>query len=159
MRTLVISEHHRGVRAIRTLHVEHHRLIVFDREDRTFRLDFDLDDLEIEKASAWELLARVAPAIAVEEDRRDALDALAERCRTGWVPTPINRMFVRQRTLTDSHLAINAIAYPDDEEFYSPATKLLGRDAEGHVQVTGEILWIAADRSYAICDDGLWWLP
>jgi hypothetical protein len=154
MRVITILED--GSR-VRTIYVDSHRVDVFDSKDRFYRIRSDLRDLET--ATTWEILAHVTPAIAVEEDKRDALDALAERCRDGWIPTPgeIPRG-IRQVTLTHSSMAIDGIAFPESDDFYSPATKLMGRDADGRGHASGTILWIAPDRSFAVCDDGFWWM-
>jgi hypothetical protein len=156
MLTILENEHR-----VRSLYVDRYRIDVHENRDRSYKIGTDvLRDLDLEKATAWEILARVSPAIAVEEDKRDALEELAQRAREGWTPTPGKVVLgVRQRTLRNSTFAVDAIAYPESSEWYSPATKLMGTDTDGNFKPSDTILWIAADRSWAICEDGLYWLP
>lgn len=158
MRMLTIFENEHRVR---TLYVDHYRIDVHESRDRSYKIRSDvLRDLDLDTATAWEILARVAPAIAVEEDKRDALDELARQAREGWTPAPDEIPHgVRQRTLRNSTLAVDAIAYPESNEWYSPATKLMGTEPNGDFRPSDTILWIAADRSWAICEDGFYWLP
>jgi hypothetical protein len=156
MRVITILENEYRMR---TIHVDRYRIDVFDSKDRKYMIRSDLRDLDVDTATAWEILARITPAIAAEEDKRDALDALADRCRSGWTPTPGEIPGgMPQTTLTHWTMAVDGIAFPESDEWYSPATKLMGRDADGRGHATGTILWIAADRSFAVCDDGVWWM-
>ena len=156
MRIITILENENRMR---TIYVDRHHIDVFDSKDRIYKIRSDLRDLDLETATTWEILARVTPAIAVEEDKRDAIEAVAQRCREGWMPTPGEiPPGIRQTTLTHSTMAVDGIAYPESDEFYSPATKIMGRDADGRGHATGTILWIAPDRSFAVCDDGVWWM-
>jgi formate-dependent phosphoribosylglycinamide formyltransferase (GAR transformylase) len=78
--------------------------------------------------TTWQIMTRITPHVVAAEARAIEIEALADRCS-------------------------------DDPEVmeYSRATLLMGRDEAGSALVTGEILWIAADRSYAVCEDGFWW--
>lgn len=147
-----------GDRAI-MLHVRHEGdVTVFDRDRESpirFRIPMDVDG-----DTTWRLLSRVIDGIVRAEYRLIKIDRLVERVRTGWRPTTGEiDPEIPQRVLRRAHLAVDAIAYPDDPDFYSPATKLLGIDESGHVEPTGEILWIDAHRDWAVCDDGFWWTP
>ncbi|WP_141937284.1 hypothetical protein [Bradyrhizobium sp. UNPA324] len=143
-------------------------LTVFDR-DRKFRFRTDVAGAE----TTWQILERVVPAIIHAETASLKIEALADRCRTGWrpgYPDEIDRD-ISQRTLRRAGFGIDLIRYPDDEEFYSPATILMGIEtgtgpstslvgkSHGTVCVTGEILWIDAAREWAVCEDGFWWTP
>ncbi|MHC2462427.1 hypothetical protein [Bradyrhizobium embrapense] len=142
-------------------------LTVYDGE-RKYKLKVDIGGAE----TTWQILARVAPAIAHAADVRSKIDDLADRCRTGWRPAYPEEIDpdVPQRTLWRSRFGIDLIRYPD-EEFYSPATILMGiasgagpstslvGKTDGAVGVTGDILWIDAAREWAVCEDAFWWTP
>lgn len=147
----IIEDGHRA----RSLYVNSGRVEVFDK-DRNFRFHSDLSGID----TTWQLLSRIAPEIVALEAKALKLEALAGRCRTGWTPVAVEiDRDIRQRSLTVWNMAIDGLRYPDDLGiFYLPATKILGRDPEGRGRGTGEILWIAADLTYAVCDDGLYWL-
>jgi hypothetical protein len=128
---------------------------VFDR-DRKFRFRCDIAGAE----TTWQIMARVTPHVVAAEARAIKIEALADRCRTGWLPVAEKiDADVPQRTMLHSGFGVDLMRYPDDPEVmeYSRATLLMGRDEAGSALVTGEILWIAADRSYAVCEDGFWW--
>lgn len=129
---------------------------VFDK-DRKFRFRCDLAGAE----STWQILARVTPHIVAAEAVAGKIELLADRCRTGWIPVAeeIDRD-VPQRTMLRATLAVDLMRYPDDPDLmqYSRADVLLGRDDAGFGIGSGEILWIDADRAWAVCDDAFWWL-
>jgi hypothetical protein len=147
-----------GADRVRSIYIEPNGSVrVFDK-DRKFRFGADLTGAE----TTWQILARISSAIVAAEARAIKIEALADRCRTGLLPVageidPV----VPQRTLVNARFALDLLRYPDDPDLaqYSRATLLMGRDEAGRTLVTGEILWIAADRSYAVCEDGLWWTP
>ncbi|MBN9007152.1 MAG: hypothetical protein J0H40_17275 [Rhizobiales bacterium] len=125
------------------------------------RLHARVTDLD-RNASTWALLARVVPAIAHAESVRSKIDRLVERAMTGWTPASDEiDADIPQRTLKEAVFATDLLAFPDDPDLmhYSRAYRLLGRDESGFGASVGEILWIAANREWAICDDGFWWLP
>ncbi len=131
---------------------------VYDR-DRESPIKFRIP-MDVESDTTWRMLSRVMTGIVRAEERLIKIDRLVERLKTGWRPVVAEiDPDIPQRTLTRSHLAIDAIAYPDDDEFYSPPTKLLGLDEYGRVQPTSTIIWIDAHREWAVCDDGFWWTP
>ncbi|WGS20186.1 MULTISPECIES: hypothetical protein [unclassified Bradyrhizobium] len=141
---------------------------VFDRH-RKFRFRTDISGAE----TTWQILERVVPAIVHAETARLKIEALADRCRTGWRPGYPDEIDpdIPQRALRRAQFGIDLIRYPDHDEFYSPATILMGIEmgtgpstslvgkSDGTVCVTGEILWIDAAREWAICEDGFWWTP
>jgi hypothetical protein len=130
---------------------------VFDR-DRKFRFRSDIAGAE----TTWQIMARVTPHVVAAEARAIAIETLADRCRTGWIPVAGEiDVDVPQRTIRGVTFGVDLLRYPDDPDLaqYSRATLLMGRDEAGRTLVTGEILWIAADQSYAVCEDGLWWTP
>ncbi|MET3298991.1 hypothetical protein [Bradyrhizobium diazoefficiens] len=129
---------------------------VFDR-DQKFRFRTDIAGAE----TTWQILERVVPAIAHAETARLKIEALVARCRTGWRPGYPDEIDpdIPQRTLRRARFGIDLLRYPDDDEFYSPATILMGVDENGQVQGTGEIFWIDAGREWVICEDYFWWTP
>lgn len=129
---------------------------VFNR-DRKFRFGIDISTAE----TTWQILERVMPAIAHAETARLKIDALAARCSTGWRPRPPDEIDpdIPQRTLWRARFAVDLLRYPDDDEFYSLDTILMGVDENGQVQATGEIFWIDAGREWVICEDYFWWTP
>ncbi|MGY3618446.1 hypothetical protein [Bradyrhizobium sp. USDA 10063] len=129
---------------------------VFDR-DRKFRFKIDIAAAK----TTWQILARVAPLIANAESVRVKIDDLADRCRTGWRPGYPDEIDpdIPQRTLRRARFGIDLIRYPDYDDFYSPATILMGDDENGQFQVTTEILWIDAGCEWAVCEDCFWWTP
>lgn len=68
---------------------------------------------------------------------------------------------VPQTILRHARFGVDLKRFPDDEEVlaYSRADVLMGLDASGYAAVSGEINWIGADQSYAVCRDGFWWTP
>jgi hypothetical protein len=152
-RSLTVIED--GESRARSLYVFGNRVIITDRDRR---IEFRVREL-IDDDPVWLMLSKLAPHIMAASDRAEAIERLADRCRTGWIPVAgeIDPL-VPQRTMLRCTFAVDAMRYPDFEDFYSPATKLLGRDDAGFGMTSGEILWIAADLSFAICDDGMWWL-
>lgn len=158
MRTFLLQDGDRK----HVLHYDGHRAIVYDHNGRSYNFPREASDLDVAKASAWEILARISRAIAVAEDKRDALEALAQRCREGWVPTPAEiPTGIKKRTMHHTNMAVDALAYPDDldGQFNQPATRIMGTPTDGSLRGSGEILWLAPDRSYAVCDDTFYWLP
>lgn len=140
------------------LHVRHDGdVTVFDRDRESairFRVPMDVED-----DTTWRLPHRVLIALVQAEARLIRIDRLVERVRTGWRPTPGEiDPEIPQRTLRRAHFAIDAIRYPEDEDFYSPPTVLLGIGEHGHADPTGQILWTDAHREWAVCD-GFWWTP
>ena len=142
------------------LHVRHDGdVTVFDRGRESpirFRIAMHGD-------TTWRLLSRVMNALVRAEDRLMRIDRLVERLHTGWRPVAgeIDQE-IPQRMLRRAHFAVDAIAFPedpDDPDFYAPPTKLLGIGEGGHVEPTGNILWIDAHLEWAVCDDGFWWMP
>ncbi|MBR0728604.1 hypothetical protein JQ582_04760 [Bradyrhizobium japonicum] len=141
---------------------------VFDR-DRKFRFRTDISGAE----TTCQILERVVPAIVQAETARLKIEALADRCRTGWCPGYPDEIdpYIPQRTLRRARFGIDLIRYPEDDEFYSPATILMGIEmgtgpstslvgkSDGTECVTGEILWIDAAREWAVCEDAFWWTP
>jgi hypothetical protein len=131
---------------------------VYDRE-RKFRFKVDIAGAE----TTWQILGRVVPAIAHAESVRCKIDAVVDRCRTGWRPGYPDEIDpdVPQRTLRRTRFGIDLMRYPDDGELleYSRADILMGRDENGHMGVSGEILWIDGARHWAVCEDGFWWTP
>lgn len=109
-----------------------------------------------------QIMARITPHVVAAEARAIEIEMLADRCRTGWIPVSEEiAADVRQRTIRGATFGVDLLRYPDDPDLaqYSRATLLMGRDETGRTLVmTGEILWIDADRSYAVCEDGFWWL-
>lgn len=102
-----------------------------------------------------ERLLAAAPRI------EDYVVRLLERLQTGWQPCNDEiDMRIRQRRLTDWRFAVDLLAYPDDAEVsgWARAEKLIGYGDDGRMMWTGEILWIAADQSWALCEDNFWWL-
>lgn len=155
MRSFTLIEGER----VTTLHVRHDGdVTVFDRDrERAMRFRVPMD---IAGDTTWQLLSRVMDGIVRVEHRLMMIDRLVERLKTGWRPLAGEiDPEIPQRVLRRAHLAVDAIAYPDDPDFYSPPTKLLGIDESGQVEPTGEILWIDAHREWAVCDDGFWWTP
>lgn len=129
---------------------------VFD-QDRKFRFRTDVAGAE----TTWQILARVVPAIVHAETVRLTIEALADRCRTGWrtgYPDEIDPD-IPQRTLRRARFGVDLLRYPDDDEFYSPATILMGVGENRQVQATSEIMWIDARREWAVCEDTFWWTP
>jgi hypothetical protein len=125
---------------------------VFDR-DRKFRFRCDIAGAE----TTWQIMARITPHVVAAEARAIGIEALADRCRTGWLPVAEEiDADVQQRTMLRSGFGVDLMRYPDDPEFaeYSRATLLMGRDQAGHALVTGEILWIDAAQRWAVCEDG-----
>ena len=160
MRTFVIAEIG-GNHRTRTLQYDGIRLIIGDAGN-DYALHHSQPRLDVETATPWEILSLVTPVIAMEVNRRIALDELAQRCRKGWKATPGEiPSKVHQRTLSNAKLAVDGLAYPDDMDglYYLPATRIMGIATDGGRGWTGEILWIAADQSYAVCDNGFYWLP
>jgi hypothetical protein len=129
---------------------------VFDL-DRKFRFRCDIAGAE----TTWQIMARVTPHVVAAEALAIEIEALADRCRTGWLPVAEEiDADVPQRTIRSATFGVDLLRYPDDPEVmeYSRATLLMGRDQAGHAVATGDILWIAADGSYAVCEDGFWWM-
>jgi hypothetical protein len=141
------------------LHVRHDGdVTVFDR-DRESAIRFRVP-MDVEGDTTWRLLHRVLTGLVQAEARLIRIDRLVERVTTGWRPAPKEiDPEIPQRTLHRAHFAIDAMRYPEDEDFYSPPTVLLGIGEHGHVEPTGQILWIDALREWAVCDDGFWWTP
>lgn len=141
------------------LHVSHHGdVTVFDR-GRESAIRFRLP-MHVEDDTTWRLLHRVLTGPVQAEARLIRIDRLVERVKTGWRPAPDESdPEIPQHTLRRARFAIDAIRYPDDENFYSPPTVLLGIGEHGLVEPTGQILWIDAHRQWAVCNDGLWWTP
>jgi hypothetical protein len=130
---------------------------VFDR-DRKFRFRCDIAGAE----TTWQIVARVTPHVVAAEARAIGIEALADRCRTGWLPVAEEiDADVPQRTIRSATFGVDLMRYPDDPELmaYSRATLLMGRDETGRALVTGEILWIDAAQRWAVCEDGFWWTP
>jgi hypothetical protein len=131
---------------------------VFDRDRESairFRVPMDVED-----DTTWRLLSRVMKGLIHAEDRLIRIDRLVKRLKTGWKPVASEiDPEIPQRVLRRAHFAIDLIAYPDDPDFYSPPTLLLGIGESGHVEPTGQILWIDAEREWAVCDNGFWWTP
>lgn len=89
------------------------------------------------------------------------MERLLERLQTGWRPKNDEiDMRIRQLRMADWAFAIDILSYPDDTEVsgWARAEKLLGRGPDGRVVYTGEILWIDAGLTRALCEDGFWWL-
>jgi hypothetical protein len=147
-----------GADRVRSLYVnDRGDVTVFDR-DRKFRFFCDIAGA----VTTWKLMARITPYVVASETRAIVIEMLADRCRTGWIPVPEEiAADVRQRKIRGATFAVDLLRYPDDPDLaqYSRATLLMGRDESGRALGTGEILWIAADRSYAVCEDGFWWSP
>lgn len=101
------------------------------------------------------------PTIAHVEAVRIKIEALAERCRTGWRPGYPDEIDpdIPQRTLRRARFGVDLLRYPDDDEFCGPATILMGVNETGQVHATAEILWIDAGREWMVCDDCFWWTP
>jgi hypothetical protein len=140
------------------LHIRHDGdVTVFDCDRSTpLRCRVEMDGTE----SKWVLLSRVCDGIAQHEDVLVRIDRLVERVQTGWRPVAEEiDPDIPQRTMLRATFAVDLLAYPDEPDLmqYSRATKLLGRDEEGAVCSTGEILWIASDLSWALCADGFYW--
>jgi hypothetical protein len=139
---------------------------VFDR-DRKFRFQTEAAGA----ATTWQLLERMIPAIIRAEAIGLKIEAVADRCRTGWRPAVPDEIDadIPQRMLWRAHFGVDLLRYPEDDEFYSPATILMGIEIDagrstsfvgnGTVGATGEILWIDAARAWAVCEDGFWWTP
>ena len=127
---------------------------VFDA-GRALHCRVELDGAE----SKWRLLWKVMTAVAHADHVMGRIEIVADRCRTGWRPTPDEiDPEVPQWRLIEWGWAVDALAYPETEGFYSPATRLMGRQENGGLNASGEILWIDAEQSFAVCDDGFWWL-
>ncbi|WP_298257231.1 hypothetical protein [Bradyrhizobium sp.] len=143
---------------VRSIHVEWNGDVrVFDK-DRRFRFRADVRGAQ----TTWQLLSRITPSIAAAELRAIAIEKVADRCRTGWLPVADEiDPLVEQRTLRRSRFGVDLLRFPDDPEFahLSRATILTGRDKFGRARVTGEILWIDSQRAWAVCEDGFWWTP
>ena len=147
-----------GADRVRSIYVEPNGSVqVFDK-DRKFRFGADVRDAE----TTWQILARIMPAIVLAEAHAIKIDALADRCRTGWRPFAGEiDPDVQQRTLLNARFGVDLLRYPDDPNFmeFGRATSLMGRDGAGRTVVTGEILWIEAGREWVVCEDGFWWMP
>jgi hypothetical protein len=130
---------------------------VFDR-DCKFRVRTDLAGTE----TFWQILARITPAVVAAEMRAIAIETLADGCRTAWRPVAAEiDADARGGPLFGARFAVDLMRYPDDAELahLSRATVLMGRDEAGRTSVTGEILWIDADRRRTVCEDSFCWMP
>jgi hypothetical protein len=147
-----------GADRVRSIYVEPNGSVrVFDK-DHKFRFGADISGIE----TTWEILARITPGIVAAEARAIKIEALADRCRTGWLPVAGEiDPDVPQRTLLNARFGVDLLRYPDDPVFweFGRATSLVGRDEAGRTLVSGEILWIEAGREWAVCEDGFWWMP
>ena len=106
------------------------------------------------------LLHRALAGIVRAEDRLLRIDRLVERVRTGWRPVADEiDPEIQQRTLHRAHFAIDAMRYPDDEDFYSPRTGLLGIGDHGR-EPTGQIMCGSTliGRGWSATTDS-WWKP
>jgi hypothetical protein len=145
-----------GERA-RSVYVRDGDVTVFDR-DRKFRFRCDTAGAE----TTWQILARITPGIVAAEARAIKIEALADRCRSGWRPVAGEiDPDVAQHTLLSARFGVDLLRYPDEPDFmeFGRATSLVGRDEAGRTLVSGEILWIEAGREWAVCEDGFWWMP
>jgi hypothetical protein len=95
-------------------------------------------------------------------------DATANSGSRSTSPAPKGRADPRARgashracrvRLRRARFGVDVLRYSEDEEFYSPATILMGIDKNGQVHATTEILWIDAAREWVVREDGFWWTP
>jgi hypothetical protein len=106
---------------------------------RNFRFECDIAGAETD----WQILARIVPHVAAAEARADAIERLADRCRTGWLPVAGDiDPDVRQRTLRAASFGVDLMRFPDDPDLATctRADVLMGRDHVGRAEVTGEII-------------------
>ncbi|MBB4377328.1 hypothetical protein [Bradyrhizobium sp. SBR1B] len=79
------------------------------------------------------------------------MERLLERLQTGWRPLPDEiDMRVRQHRIFDWSFA---------PSFSLPEAVIVGRpESRQGVIRTDVILWVDSDLSWALCEDGFWWL-